>query len=296
MGLHYIFCALAGIACHVQKDVDCTHYHEHDTFQASLLAWKELKTLQEAGAEKCGFNRANAWNEPKRCRKCFEDLNLNMQQAVLAIGTDAHCWDQSVEKFQGYSNCVAREPPDLEKFGKHCVTSWGVHNSSYKEWMYLTPHQKAGATRCNYHMDSWDGPADCMSCFEDLSLAKRKKLEQVGADHAACWDQLLKKSGVDCSRMMSEIPKFADRKDVYALFLKNPEQNPEAKYTATGGLRSSAKYASRWHPPATLSTGALVLLAVSFAVYALVQLRAPSNRRSAESFLRSEERDLMPAE
>lgn len=227
-----------------------------------MLSWDELSKMQGAGAEKCGYTEF-AWNEPKICRHCVEDLNHELAQAVFAMGTDAWCWDQAVAKFKGYSHCSHREAPKLTD--RHCVPEFGVHNSSYVTWDQLSPRQIAGAQTCHYNSASWDGPADCVACFEDLSLAKKQELKETGPDHAYCWHKLLEEYGMDCDRVLTDIPKFADRKKLYAEFLQEFQMNP--------GLRRPMDALAGWSAPSTLATLALFLLAVSFAVHAVVQLR-----------------------
>jgi hypothetical protein len=262
MGLEAVFCALAGMGCHVVNEQSCKHYHQHDIFTGALENWKKLKAMQHAGAEACGFTKYS-WNEPKRCRHCFEDLEPHLQQAVLSIGTDAHCWDQAVEKFQGFSHCVARELPI--KKGKHCVPSFGVHNTSYVAWNDLSWHAQEGATSCGYNIASWDGPVDCVACFEDLSIAKKKQLQKVGWDHARCWDKLMIKQGMQCDRLMKEIPKFEQRKQIYADYLK--------AFSVEPSLRTLSKPMHEWSSPSTLGTISLFALVVSFALCALFQLK-----------------------
>lgn len=288
MGLHDIFCALARIACQ-QQELSCEHYHEHDIFKGSMMAWEDLKQMQETGAEKCGYTKFS-WNEPHICRHCFEDLSHELQQAVLDIGTDAHCWDSAVEKFQGYSHCMVRAPPPRK--GKHCVKSWGVHNSSYVTWHHLSPHQMQGAMKCHYTIATWDGPVECVSCFEDLSIAKRKKLEKTGPHHAACWDQLMAHNGMDCQRVVQDIP-FAERKTIYGQMMMN-----KFSMDVGGKLLSGTK--EKRGPPRALATISLFCLAVTSAVFAVVQLWRSSSTSSSRlpsgryALVHCEQADLFP--
>lgn len=269
MILHQLFCFLAELACNVpdnSKDPACEHYHTHSVFKASMLAWDDLKPMQTSGAEKCGFTDNAAWSEPLRCRKCWRDLHDREKQAVLGLGTDIHCWDLAAPKFNsknGIEPC--EESKEIKRTGRHCVESFGVWNTSYVTWMYLTPHQLQSATTCGYDIASWDGPVDCVTCFEDLSLAKKKQLEQTGTDHARCWDNLLKSYGMDCQQLMQDLPKYHHRKAIYANF--------QRQYSLRQSLQAALSLPSDSISTGTFNTVSLFLLALCFAVCALPQLR-----------------------
>jgi len=268
MRLMDLACSFAGLGCHVtptDKDPACAHYHNHDVFKRSMVAKDELDKMENSGAEVCGFTD-NSWSEPMKCRKCYFDLSHHLRQSVLGMGTDVDCWDVAVPKFKSKSGMVpCSGSTGVKRDGRHCVSSWGVWETSYKTWDLLSPHQRESAQACDYNRNSWDGPVDCVTCFEDLSLAKRKQLESVGTEHAKCWDNLMAFHGLDCDNLMTDLPKYHHRKAIYARWKKG--EDALQRWQTTLSLHHG------WISKGMIGTISMFLLALSFAVCAVSQLR-----------------------
>lgn len=70
----------------------------------SVAGWDEISEEQRKAVSKCGWNRV-IWDGPRDCAKCWHDLNPRQRYSMGTIGTDAACWDESLNVTFGL-DCV----------------------------------------------------------------------------------------------------------------------------------------------------------------------------------------------